>query len=143
MFTNGVSIILTGTKDNYNGMAIAWVSQVEKEHLILSIPKGSLGTTLLLTRAIFSVNELGIGQENLAREFGGQQCENKPTSSLATIEATTEGVPIIVNCCSSTLCRVLSHVEINEQIVITAKILKAQHNLNLQPLVFDKSVYFK
>jgi len=143
MFTNGVSIILTGTSVDYKGMAIAWVSQVEKEHLILSIPKGTEATNLLIKRAMFSVNELGVGQEDLAREFGGKNCENKPASSHADITATKEDIPIILNSCSSTICRVLNHVEINEQVVVTALILKTQQNLNLQPLVFNKAVYFK
>jgi flavin reductase (DIM6/NTAB) family NADH-FMN oxidoreductase RutF len=142
MFTNGVSIILTGTNDDYQGMAIAWVCQVEKEHLIISIPKGAEATKLLLQRAMFSVNELGVGQENLAREFGGKNCENKPSSSLANI-TTKDNIPTISNCCSSTICRVVSHEVINEQVVITAYIMKSQNNVDLPPLIFDKSVYFK
>lgn len=143
MFTNGVSIILTGTNDDYKGMAIAWVSQVEKEHLIISIPKGAEATELLLKREKFSVNELGLGQEDLAREFGGKNCEHDITSSLAKIEPTEHDLPIIINCCSSTICDVLKIVEINEQIIITAKIINVQNNLDLQALVFNKAVYFK
>ncbi len=74
MYTNGISIILTGSNDDYKGMAIAWVSQVEKAHLVIALPKGSEATDLLLKRKAFSVNELGVGQENLAREFGGKNC---------------------------------------------------------------------
>ena len=143
MFTNGVSIILTGTNDDYKGMAIAWVSQIEKEHLIISIPKGAEATNLLLKREAFSVNELGLGQEDLAREFGGNNCEHKPTASLATINATEHDLPIILNCCSSSICSTLNVLEINEQVVITAKIISSQKHLGLKPLVFDKAVYFK
>jgi len=143
MFTNGVSIILTGTNDDYKGMAIAWVSQVEKDHLIISIPKGAEATDLLLKRKIFSVNELGLGQENLAREFGGKNCEHKTTASLAKIKFTEHNLPIILNCCSSTICSALNIVEINQQVLITAKIICVHNNLDLQPLVFNKAVYFK
>ena len=143
MFTNGVSIILTGTNDDFKGMSIAWVSQVEKEHLIISIPKGADATNLLLKRKIFSVNELGLGQEDLAREFGGTNCEQKPTSALANINSTEHDLPIILNCCSSTIGSVIDVVEINEQVVVTAKIISVKKHLDLQPLVFDKAVYFK
>jgi len=143
MFTNGVSIILTGTNDDYKGMAIAWVSQVEKEHLIISIPKGAKATNLLLKRKMFSVNELGLGQEDLAREYGGKNCEHKTTASVAKIKSTKHNLPIILNSCSSTICSALNVVEINEQILITAKIISVQNNLDLQPLVFNKADYFK
>ncbi len=143
MFTNGVSIILTGTNDEYKGMAIAWISQVEKEHLIISIPKGAEATNLLLKREAFSVNELGIGQEDLAREFGGKSCKHKPITSLAKINSTDYDLPIILNCRSSTICSTLNVVEINEQVVITAEIISSQSHLDLQPLVFNKAVYFK
>lgn len=142
MFTNGVSIILTGTNDNYKGMAIAWVSQVEKDHLIISIPKGAEATNILLKRTMFSVNELGLGQEDLAREFGGKNCEQKRKPSLAKIKSTEHNLPVILNCCSSSICSTLNIVEINDQILITAKIINVQNNLALQPLVFDKAVYF-
>lgn len=143
MFTNGVSIILTGTNDDYKGMAIAWVSQVEKEHLIISIPKGADATNLLLKRKAFSVNELGVGQEDLAREFGGENCQHKPAASLAKINSTEHNLPIILNCCSSTVCNTLSVVEINEQVVVTAKIISSQTHSGMQPLIFNKGAYFK
>ena len=143
MFTNGVSIILTGTNDDYKGMAIAWVSLVEKEHLMISIPKGAEASSLLLERKAFSVNELGLGQEDLAREFGGKNCEHKPTGSLAKISSTKHNLPIILNCCSSTICSTVNVEEINEQVVITAKIISTQNHLSLQPLTFKKAIYFK
>jgi len=143
MFTNGVSIILTGTNDDYKGMAIAWVSQVEREHLIISIPKSAEATVLLLKREMFSVNELGLDQEDLALEFGGKNCISKTTASVAKVKSTEHDLPIILNSCSSTICSVLNVVEINEQILITAKIISSQNNLDLQPLIFNKADYFK
>lgn len=143
MFTNGVSIILTGTNDDYKGMAIAWVSQVEKDHLIISVPKGAEATDLLLKRKMFSVNELGLGQEDLARQFGGKNCQRDEMPSLAEVQSTEHDLPIIVNCCSSTLCSIFNVVEINEQVLITAKILSVQSHLDLQPLVFNKADFFK
>lgn len=143
MFTNGVSIILTGTNDDYKGMAIAWVSQVEKDHLIISVPKDAEATNLLLKRKMFSVNELGLGQEYLARQFGGKNCQRDEMPSLAEVQSTEHDLPIIVNCCSSTLCSFFNVVEINEQVLITAKILSVQSHLDLQPLVFNKADFFK
>jgi len=142
MFTNGVYIILTGTNDSYKGMSIAWVTQIEKHHLIISAPKGSQATNLLLKREMFSVNELGEGQEALAREFGGSKCAKQTESSIAQIKPTEQNVPIIVNCSSSTICRISSVVEVNEQVVITAKISNSLNGSNMQPLMFKKSDYF-
>jgi flavin reductase (DIM6/NTAB) family NADH-FMN oxidoreductase RutF len=143
MFINGVSIILTGTNDDYKGMAIAWVSQVEKEHLIVSVPKGSHATNLLLERKMFSVNELGLGQENLALQFGGKNCFQETITTLPQIKPTEHNLPILLNCCSSSICSVRSVVEINEQVVITAKIISTKKGLDMPSLVFNKAVYFK
>jgi flavin reductase (DIM6/NTAB) family NADH-FMN oxidoreductase RutF len=142
MSINGVSIILTGTNDDYQGMAIAWVSQVEKEHLIISVPKGSTATNLLLQREMFSVNELGIGQDDLARQFGGKNCTIGNSANLSNINATEYNLPILSNCCSSTICKVLYVNEINEQIVVTAKVINSVKQLDLDPLIFNKSDYF-
>lgn len=143
MFINGVCIILTGSNDAFKGMAIAWVSQVEKEHLVISIPKNAEATRLLRKRKMFSVNQLGVGQENLARQFGGENCELKPAHSQATIKSTEHNLPILLNCCLSTICSVINEIEINEQLVVTAKIVSKQNNLAMQPLVFNKADYFK
>ncbi len=143
MFTNGVYIILTGTNDDYQGMSIAWVSQIEKDHLIISAPKSAQATNLLLKREMFSVNELGVGQEDLARQFGGKNCDKQVMSSIADIEPTEHNLPIMLNCASSSICCVSSVVEVNEQVVITAKMINTQKGLDMLPLVFNKGVYFK
>jgi len=142
MFTNGVSIILSGTNDDYKGMAIAWVSQIEKEHLMVSVPKGAQATKALLARKMFSVNELGLGQENLALQFGGKNCLQDLISILPQIKGTEHNLPILLNCCSSSICSVLSIVEINEQVVITAKIISTKNGIDMPPLVFNKADYF-
>jgi len=143
MFTNGVYIVLTGTNDDYQGMSIAWVSQIEKDHLIISAPKGAQATNLLLKREMFSVNELGVGQEDLARQFGGKQCDRQVQSNIANIEPTDHNLPIIVNCSSSTICSVTSAIEIKEQVVITAKMINSQYASDMLPLIFNKAEYFK
>jgi flavin reductase (DIM6/NTAB) family NADH-FMN oxidoreductase RutF len=142
MFINGVSIILTGSNNDYKGMAIAWVSQVEKEHLIISVPKGAQATNLLLERKMFSVNELGLGQENLAIQFGGKNCVQEVISTLAQIKPTEHNLPIIENCCSSTICSVKNVVEINEQVVITAKIISTKEGMDIPSLIFNKATFF-
>ncbi|NQZ22693.1 MAG: flavin reductase [Colwellia sp.] len=142
MFINGISIILTGTNDDYKGMAIAWVSQVEKEHLIVSVPKGAQATNLLLERKMFSVNELGLGQENLALQFGGKNCHRDLISIIPQIKGTEHNLPILLNCCSSSICSVQSLGEINEQVVITAKIISTTKGIDMPSLVFNKATYF-
>ncbi|KGJ93840.1 flavin reductase [Colwellia psychrerythraea] len=143
MFTNGVSVIITGTNDDYKAMSIAWVSQVEKRHLIVSAPKGAIATNLLLKHQLFSVNELGLGQEGIAKQFGGKDCIKNPITSPAKIKLTEHNVPIIVNCCSSTICKVINVVEINEQVLITAGIIDTIDGLQMSPLIFNKAAYFK
>ena len=44
MFTNGVGVVLVGTVDDPVGMSIAWLTQVEREHVVVSLPGESRGT---------------------------------------------------------------------------------------------------
>ena len=123
-------------------MAIAWVSQVEKEHLVISIPKGSEATNVLLQREMFSVNELGVGQESLAKEFGGKNCQKALSPEKAKVVATDYDLPMLTNCCLTAFCKTINVQEINEQVLITAKIIDTISGINMESMVFKKSDFF-
>jgi len=142
MFVNGVSVILTGNKNKYSGMAIAWVSQIEKKHLIISVPKSCEATVLLMEHGTFSVNELGIDQEDIAREFGGHSCIKKANKDKAIIVETDCGLAILNDCRTNIICTTISMNEIEDQVVITAEILKVINKTDMQPMIFIKSNFF-
>ncbi len=139
---NGITVVLTGTKENYSGMSIAWTTLVEKHHILISIPRDSITTTNLLLNKRFSVNILSTEQEEIAKQFGGNKSK-KPNKINETIIAfTNSGLPIIENCCSNYICRIHLTNEINDQIVVIGSIIETIKN-NKKPLMFNKSNYFE
>lgn len=142
MFTNGICVIITGTNEDYEAMSLAWVSQVEKQHLMVSAPKGATATNLLLKQQLFSVNELGLGQEGIAEQFGGKDCVKNTVTSPAKIKPTEHNVPMLENCCLTAIAKVISVVEINEQVLITARIIDTISGVDMSPLIFNKAAYF-
>jgi len=142
MFVNGVSIVLTGSKEEASGMAIAWVSQVEKNHLVISVPKGCDATNVLMKNGTFSVNELGLGQECIARAFGGKNCTKDPTHTEINITEAQCGLPMLSECRNSVICKTVLINEIKEQVIITAEILETINKADMSPMIFIKSDFF-
>jgi len=146
MFVNGVSIILTGSKKEASGMAIAWVSQVEKSHLVISVPKNCDATNVLMKHGTFSVNELGLGQEGIARAFGGKNCTKdsvqNSTHTEINITETQCGLPMLSECRKSVICKTVLVNEIKEQVIITAEILETINKADMSPMIFIKSDFF-
>ncbi len=142
MFVNGVSVILAGSKNKYSGMAIAWVSQVEKNHLVISVPKDCEATDVLMEYGTFSVNELAIDQEDIAREFGVKNCIKKSSKKRINIIETESGLPILSDCRTTIICKTILKNEIKEQIIITAEIVEIIKKIDVQPMIFIKSNFF-
>ncbi len=142
MFINGVSVILTGEKDNPLGMSLAWVSQVEKEHIVISAPKESLVTSRVLENGIFSINQLGVGQEDVARLFGGRNVDKSNIEKKVDIGQASKGTPILNQCCFTVVCKVTNSFDINKQTVIIGQLLETIEHSFVQPLIFKKTDFF-
>jgi flavin reductase (DIM6/NTAB) family NADH-FMN oxidoreductase RutF len=142
MFTNGITVVLTGTEIEYSGMTISWITMIETDHLVMSLPKNTKATTQLLENKIFSVSELTEGQEDIAKQFDGKKCNMDNLVDKSSIKYDQSGLPIIFNCCSNAICDVIFTHEVNQQILIAGKITKVMANNELKPLIYNKSDYF-
>lgn len=143
MFTNGVSVVFSGTNENYKGMTIAWASLVEKSHLIVSLPKKSEATQQLLKNEKFSINILESSQEGIAKYFGGSHCIKSETPDSGQLESTQYDLPILLNCCRSIICGVVQVNEVNDNVVVIANVIDVINDSDNKPLIFDLAVYFE
>ncbi len=139
---NGISVVLTGTKEKYYGMSIAWTTLVEKSHILISIPKNTDATNFLLLNKQFSVNILTNEQKEIAKQFGGEKSIKPNSINENIMKFSNNGLPIINNCCSNYMCSIYLTNEIEEQIVVIGSIIESI-NTNKKPLMFNKADYFE
>jgi flavin reductase (DIM6/NTAB) family NADH-FMN oxidoreductase RutF len=139
---NGITVVLTGTKEKYPGISISWVTLVEKDHIVISIPKNSETTKNLLSNKQFSVNILGIGQEEIAKQFGGKNSVSSNPKDKNLIKFTDNGVPILNNCCSNYICNIYLINEIKDQISVIGSIIEC-NKTNKKPLIYNKVDYIE
>jgi flavin reductase (DIM6/NTAB) family NADH-FMN oxidoreductase RutF len=123
-------------------MTISWITMIETNHLVMSVPKNAKATTQLLKNKTFSVSELTEGQEDIAKQFGGKKCNMDNLVDKSSIKYDQSGLPIIFNCCSNAICEVIFVNEVNQQIIVTGLITKVISNNELKPLIYNKSDYF-
>ncbi len=143
MFINGVTIVLSGAEGEVEGMAVSWVTQVESEYLIISVPKKAKATNSLLINKTFSVSILSQDQENIAKKYGGNKCKESSDSSNGAVKFLQNGMPVIANSCATIICQIFSTNEIAEQIMIVGKIEEVVAMPGCKPLIYDKSNYFE
>lgn len=141
MFVNGVSVVAALVGGVPYGMSIAWATQVEEEHLIVSLPRYSFATERLLTAGCFAVNILADSQKELAVKFGSAK------DSGCTFEGVDYAIKgeavVIAGCHKAIFCGLESTREIKKQLVVVGLI----KNLTLSsssasPLIYKKSDYF-
>lgn len=143
MFVNGVSVVLIGDHKSIEGMSISWATQIEKSHVVLSLPIKSYITSRLVGEGIFSVNILGENQKEIAANFGGRECRESECSDTVETEYAEEGVPTLKDCCDSLICRLVKHEEIGDQVLCVCKVISRDTKNMVRPLIYEKSEYFK
>jgi len=73
MFVNGISVVICGTKLEYQAATIAWSTKIEKNHIMVSLPFDASVTSSINTQRQFTVSVLGKNQTNIARQYGGRK----------------------------------------------------------------------
>ncbi|TAA48416.1 flavin reductase [Corallincola spongiicola] len=142
MFVNGVGVVLCGSAEDYVGMSIAWLTKVEKDHVLISVPKGALGTEKLLEEGRFTLSLLAETQTEIARQFGGSKQKVVVEKDQTFLFSTDWGTPAVGECSGVFLCEVISSSELNDQVLVIAQLSGPVASTELSPLVFRKSDFF-
>ncbi len=145
MIINGVSVVLTWneTKVEAEGMSISWLTFVEKDHVMISIPDRSVCTKLLCSNKEFSINVLYQGQENVAKYFGGNSVSKPKALKNNFVKKLENGFPALEYCCGTYFCLIHKVVQLNEQVVVIGKIYGHLTNTDKKPLTYNKNHYQK
>ena len=141
MLLNGITVVLEGSEEKYSGMSISWATLVEKDYLVISAPKAAITTNAILKNKIFSVNVLSVGQEGIAKQFGGHTLVKSDEINKQILIFNKNKPPVLEGCCSIYICKSSEIKKINKQIVIIGKIIEHKQNSS-KPLIYDKGAYF-
>jgi len=139
----GVNVVICGTKNDYQGMSIAWVSYVEKKHIVVSMPRSSSITERVLSEGKFSVCVLAEDQSNIARQYGGGAQIRKVVQDNDLVECGEWDIPMIKACCTKMLCEICIVKHINKQTIVIAEVVDKNEIDALVPLVYNHADYFE
>lgn len=142
MMTNSVTVLICGDEKNYSGMTIAWASQVEKRHILVSLPSNSALTQRIVSGERFTVSVLNANQSDIARQYGGQIQRNPLQPDQAQLETSHWSVPTVKNSVAQLLCVHKHHLLIESQMVVIAKVKDTRSHEGVAPLIYDKRAYF-
>ena len=140
MFTNGVGVVLAGTLAEPVGMSIAWLTRVEREHVVLSLPEGARGTARILSDGRFTLSLLADSQEDVARWFGRSERTSARREPPALVE-TAWGVVAVEGSLAVYLCTVVGMQGLGGQTVVTARTEGPVQVEQGRPLVYRASDY--
>lgn len=154
MFINGVSVVVARVEGVPYGMSIAWATQVEAEHLIVSLPRDSASTEKVRAAGCFTVNILAASQRALALRFGSAG-DHDPTGSKfmgsKSVGSKFEGVDyavegeavVLAGCHRAIFCGLESTQEVGKQLVVVGLIRRSDlASGGGPPLIYKKSDYF-
>ena len=140
MFTNNVSVVLSGSPSDYKGMSVAWATLIEKDHVVVSLHKDAPATQSLRENKFFSVNILDANQLSLAKQFGGRKFMKDRDESIGLI-GEMNGVPIINNCYAVIIGGVCEVIPVQDQLLGIAKRTEQKGGDAKEALIFTGADY--
>ena len=142
VFLNGVNVVLCGNADSFHGAAIAWGTRVEKDHVMVSLPKQAAVTVRVGESGTFTISVLFRDQSDIARQYGGKSQTDPRDVDPRDLNFTQWAVPVVEDACAQVLCEVRHRLTVKEQVIVIAKIIDTAFPDRLDPLVYDHSHYF-
>lgn len=142
MFLNGITIVLSGNETDYEGATIAWATQIERQHVLVSLPVDAAVTARILQEKSFTISVLANHQADLARQYGGRKQSRPLPKNRNDIDFQQWSIPVVQDCRAQILCDVQQIQFINQQTVIIAAIQQSTTQDHLAPLHYDHQAYF-
>ena len=144
MLLNGVYIVTTTWEGKRSGLAVAWATQVEKHHLLLSIGKDSFTCEQILSSRVFALSQLHDAQSDLARTFGLRSSADSDKFSGIDTEEWGTGAPILQDRFQAFECSVVSTQELEGQVLITGRVLRNEPpRADVEPLAYITADYYE
>ena len=143
MFVNSVGIVAAaGPRKNQTIAAtVACVTQVDQDHIVMSIPLEAVVTDAIVTGEHFSISVLGSAQSDLARYYGGHNRFRRTYLKDTDVDLTTCTMPTVKNSCKQSVYLVIKKMLLSEQVIVLAKLIETEVNRNHQPLTSRSADY--
>lgn len=142
MIVNGVSIIFGGPAPDHVGMSITWISFVESDHVMMSLPKEASATERLLEGERFTVSALSATQLAVARSYGGRKVRTNEDIQAVDVEGRRWGMPVIRNSLTDLLCLRCHVNDIRQQTIVIGTVIERVQNSSDPPLLYRHADYF-
>ncbi|MDJ0956813.1 MAG: flavin reductase [Arenicellales bacterium] len=122
MFVNGVTVVLCGDEQSFQGATIAWPTKIEKNHVMVSLPSKALVTKTILAKKVFSISVLSDGQSDIAKQFDGSKQTQSLPQNIGSLDFELWEVPVVKNCRAHLLCNTIQDISVKEQTVVIASV---------------------
>lgn len=142
MFLNGITIILSGDQESFEGAAIAWATKIERNHVLVSLPIDATITEFVKLNKTFTVNVLGEHQAEIVRQYGGSKQSRPLPRNPDDLDFDAWAVPTVKDCRANLHCAVDQEMTVEEQFVVIAKIEQSRFDETIMPLVYEHAAYF-
>lgn len=142
MFLNSVNIVFIGDVTSYRGITIAWATQIENQHIVLSLPKYSEATSLISVESKFTVSVLSNTQINIARQYGGIEQTRQADKDAVLLDFEKWHIPVVKKAAEHILCESKATLEVSNQVLILGSILEYTRFEEIPILVYEKTDYF-
>lgn len=142
VFVNGINVVLCGNADRFQGASIAWGTKVERDHVMVSLPRHAAVTDCIRGSGVFTVSVLASGQSDIARQYGGKMQSDQLKIDISALDFAQWGIPVVKNACAQLRCTVKHTLIIEEQELVIAKILDVAASERIAPLLYDHDHFF-
>ena len=122
MLVNGVTVVLCGNEQNFQGATIALPTKIEKNHVMVALPSKALVTKTILTKKVFSISVLSDSQSDIAKQFDISKQTQALPQNIGGLDFGLWGVPVVKNCRTHLLCNTIQDISVKEQTVVIASI---------------------
>ena len=122
MFVKGVTVVLCGDEQNFQGATIACPTKIEKNHVMVSLPSKALVTKTILAKKVFSISVLSDGQSDIAKQFDSSKQTQSLPQNIGSLDFELWEVPVVKNCRAHLLCNTIQDIPVKEQTVVIASV---------------------
>jgi flavin reductase (DIM6/NTAB) family NADH-FMN oxidoreductase RutF len=126
MLTHGVNIVCAQYERKKGGLAVAWVTQIDTDYILICIGNQSYTRELILNSKAFGLSVLAKEQVSVAKIFGRHSSRKIDKFKKISFHTAKTGSPLLDNCVAAFDCEVEVVHDHNDTKLIIGKIVSAE-----------------
>jgi flavin reductase (DIM6/NTAB) family NADH-FMN oxidoreductase RutF len=142
MLAHGVNIVCAEHKRKRGGLAVAWATQTDTEHVLICVGSQSATRDLILSSGAFGLSVLGRDQMEVARLFGRRSSRDFDKFKDLPWHTATTGSPLLDDCLVALDCRVEEVHDRGSAKLIVGRIVAGERRRESgEPLIYKEGDY--